>query len=86
MEPTLPAGAKVTSIYYGRQGCACGCRGRYTENPSPARVATALRRMRENVASEGEIELIGGLLYDERILSWEGEQRAIRIYYVEASE
>jgi hypothetical protein len=38
-DPTLKATAtvdraKVVRVYSGRPGCACGCRGNYSENPA----------------------------------------------------
>lgn len=40
--------AKVTQVYSGRPGCACGCRGTYYEEGSPSfkrMVTKTLRRI-----------------------------------------
>lgn len=38
-------GRRIRRVYSGREGCACGCRGNYSENPSAiARTLTAMRR------------------------------------------
>jgi len=63
--------------YTGRQGCACGCGGNYFETQKDFRRVLNLLRKRE---SEGnEIEVMKGF-GDEFIVSYEGENRAFRIY------
>jgi hypothetical protein len=66
-----------TQVYTGKQGCACGCGGNYfTEQRDFRRVLNLLRK-RE---SEGNnIEVMEGFR-GEFIVSYEGENRASRIY------
>jgi len=68
--------ALINQVYFGMQGCACGCRGNYHETLRMKKVAVAKLAKR---ASDG-LQIITGLAEDKSILSWEGEDRAIRIY------
>lgn len=42
--------SKVSAVYSGKHGCACGCRGNHSSTPRS--IQTVIRKMRE-VASEG---------------------------------
>ncbi len=36
-DPTTIDGKVILRVYTGRQGCACGCRGKYSTNPATIR-------------------------------------------------
>lgn len=45
----------VARVYSGRPGCACGCRGNYSENPA------TITRIVETLAQADEIHVTTGL-------------------------
>lgn len=67
---------QFNQVYSGRQGCACGCGGTYNETIRSFK--STVTRLTNKVKSGEELEIMKGL--DEWIVSWEGEERAIRIY------
>jgi hypothetical protein len=67
---------KINQVYFGKQGCACGCGGNYHETPRMKKLALTRLKEREK---EG-LEVQEGLGDDKTIFCWEGEKRAIRIY------
>lgn len=85
----------IRTVYTGRQGCACGCGGDYKETPRAKKLAiTNLKKkfakIEEQVALNGVSNLLkiecGEAWFDndgkfrDHIVSWEGEERAYRIY------
>ena len=67
---------QFNQVYSGRQGCACGCGGTYNEIQRSFK-STVTRLL--NRVNEGEkLQIMKGC--NEYIVSWEGTERAIRIY------
>lgn len=50
--------SRVTQVYSGRQGCACGCRGNYSDKPQRIRQVAA--KMAALVANGEATEVIYG--------------------------
>jgi hypothetical protein len=67
---------QFNQVYSGRQGCACGCGGTYNETERSFK--STVRRLTNKIKSGEELQIMKG--FDEWIVSWEGETRAIRIY------
>jgi hypothetical protein len=67
----------VDNVYFGKQGCACGCGGNYHE--TPRMIKSAVTKMRKHLEDGHELELL-----DQRIICMELEHRAIRIYLFES--
>ena len=67
---------QFTQVYSGRQGCACGCGGSYNETVKSFK--STVTRLMNKVKSGKELQIMKG--FDEWIVSWEGDERAIRIY------
>lgn len=73
-------GYQAVKVYFGRQGCACGCRGQYREGDQLARALhTATMKIRAAVVRNEEV--VRETWGDEEYLAWEGDDRAVRIYY-----
>jgi hypothetical protein len=83
----------VRTVYFGKQGCACGCGGDYRETPRSIKTAiTKIKKkaveLEQELAENGfsNIDEIGCIWFDtkgdfgDHIISWEGPERAIRIY------
>lgn len=69
----------IASVYSGRPGCACGCRGTHTENPSS--VTRVVRTLESNAADVRVIKGLGG----ELIFCLDTETRAYAVYCKAAS-
>lgn len=67
---------KFNQVYSGRQGCACGCGGTYNESVKSFK--STVTRLVNKVTIGEKLQIMEGI--DEYIVSWEGEERAIRIY------
>lgn len=67
---------QFNQVYSGRQGCACGCGGTYNETERSFK--STLTRLTTKIKSGEEIQIMEGS--KEWIVSWEGEEKAIRIY------
>lgn len=67
---------KFNQVYSGRQGCACGCGGTYNESVKSFK--STITRLVNKVTIGEKLQIMEGI--DEYIVSWEGEERAIRIY------
>jgi hypothetical protein len=52
--------SKVSAVYSGRHGCACGCRGNHSSTQRS--IQTVIRKMRE-AASEGCPVIVGSTYY-----------------------
>ena len=67
----------VNSVYMGKQGCACGCRGQYKEDQGTAKRRLTRLTNLQNKGVQLEVnEGFGG----EWIVCWERENAATRIY------
>ena len=69
--------SKFNQVYSGRQGCACGCGGTYNETIRSFKST----RLVNKVSSGEKLQIMEGL--SEYIVSWEGNEKAIRIYTTE---
>jgi hypothetical protein len=67
---------QFNQVYSGKQGCACGCGGTYNETQRSFK--STVTRLLNKVNEGAELEIMKG--FDEYIVSWEGSERAIRIY------
>jgi hypothetical protein len=67
---------KINQVYFGYQGCACGCGGNYHKTLAMKKRALAALKKHE----KDGIEIIEGVDKDKSIVSWEGTKRAIRVY------
>jgi len=73
---------QFTQVYSGRQGCACGCGGTYNETSQSFK--SARTKLLNKLVSDEPIQIMEGC--KEYIVSWEGKNRAIRIYTKENLE
>lgn len=71
--------SKFNQVYSGRQGCACGCGGTYNETIRSFK--STITRLVNKVSSGEKLQIMEGL--SEYIVSWEGNEKAIRIYTTE---
>ena len=67
---------KINQVYFGKQGCACGCNGNYH---------TAVTMKKRAISKLKKHELSGlniqeGLGEDKSIISLEETNRAVRVY------
>lgn len=67
---------KFNQVYSGGQGCACGCGGTYNESVKSFK--STVTRLVNKVTIGEKLQIMEGI--GEYIVSWEGEERAIRIY------
>lgn len=67
---------KFNQVYSGKQGCACGCGGTYRQTQRSFK-STVTKLMKKAHLGE-KLYVMEGL--SEYIISWEGDERAIRIY------
>ena len=67
---------QFNQVYSGKQGCACGCGGTYNETQRSFKLTVT--RLLKKINEGEELEIIKG--FGEYIVSWEGDERAIRIY------
>ena len=69
---------KVLKVYNGKQGCACGCRGNYSD--ATRTVKSTLTKMSKRFHwEENRFEVLKGL-GAEYIVCLEGPDRANRLY------
>lgn len=75
MKPVIPKSA-ITKVYAGRPGCACGCRGNYSETQR----SIAIIYGKYVAASEDAIDTAGS-----GIVFWDSPdgQRTYTIYFTE---
>ena len=66
---------KFDQVYFGKQGCACGCGGNY--HTTERMFKTALTKMKKLVKEGNKLTLIKS---SPDIIGLEFEERAIRIY------
>lgn len=66
-----------TNAYTGKQGCACGCGGNYFKTQKDFNRVLNLLRKKER---EGKCVEVTHGFGDEFIVSYEGENRAVRVY------
>lgn len=76
--------SQFNQVYFGKQGCACGCNGNYHE--SSRMFKSALTKLKNKCIECEPIEVFQGDGEDKSIICWEGEERAIRIYTKEIIE
>jgi len=67
---------QFNQVYSGRQGCACGCGGTYNETVRTFK--STVTRLITKIKSGEELQIMKGI--NEWIVSWEGDELAIRIY------
>ena len=71
---------QVKQVYSGRPGCACGCRGNYSENRGA--ITVSLKKYAAALAEGRKVETIEASAGDGPILFWDNEEgtRTYTIY------